>query len=84
MTLIPLTNSCPITRRFAVGDRRSAEVGGITLGDDPDLLQRRLDPGGIVGYQRHDGRNRVSISARCISAAAARRSRARAGGTAEL
>ncbi|MBL3963249.1 hypothetical protein H3O04_12135 [Burkholderia sp. KCJ3K979] len=55
MTLIPLTNSCPISRRFAVGDRRSAEVGGITLGDDPDLLQRRLDRGGIVCYQRHDG-----------------------------
>ncbi|WP_164728205.1 hypothetical protein [Burkholderia cenocepacia] len=84
MTLIPLTNSCLISRRFAVGDRRSAEVGGITLGDDPDLLGRHLDRGDIVGGQRHGGRNGVSISARCISAAAARRSRARAGGTAEL
>ncbi|MCA8404490.1 hypothetical protein LGN09_06285 [Burkholderia cenocepacia] len=84
MTLIPLTNSCLISRRFAVGDRRSAEVGGITLGDDPDLLGRHLDRSEIVRRQRHDGRNRVSISARGVSAAAARRSRARAGGTAEL
>ncbi|HDR9807093.1 TPA: hypothetical protein QDC55_006796 [Burkholderia cenocepacia] len=55
MTLIPLTNSCLISRRFAVGDRRSAEGGGITLGDDPDLLGRHLDCGEIVGRQRHDG-----------------------------
>ncbi|MDN7557083.1 hypothetical protein [Burkholderia orbicola] len=55
MTLIPLTNSCQISRRFAVGDRRSAEGGGITLGDDPDLLGRHLDRGEIVGRQRHDG-----------------------------
>ncbi|WP_174433686.1 hypothetical protein [Burkholderia metallica] len=64
MTLIPLTNSCPISRRFAFGDRRAAEVRGITLGDDPDLPQRHLDRGEIVDRQRHDGRNGVSIPAR--------------------
>ncbi|WP_175874397.1 hypothetical protein [Burkholderia sp. BCC0397] len=48
MTLICLTNSYPINRRSRSAIGAPLQVRGVTLADEPDPLQRRLDRGEIV------------------------------------